>query len=462
MNIKQSIFRPFSIRGNAERDLPDEVVRQIGRAIGAYFDAGSLPTTLVVGRDVRQSSPRISQALISGLVDTGCAVIDVGLVPTPTLNFAVDHFGAQGGAMVTASHNPPPDNGLKLRAEQTLTGEALQKIYRLAQSEYLPQGKGEAITMDALIPYLIALQERVAPGRALKIVVDGANGANGPIVSAFLRRQGHTVFELFTAADGSFPSRNPDPTAENALQAAAQLVLEQRAHFGLAFDGDGDRIALIDDKGRVHYGDIILMLLARQEAQRGAPPKVVFDVSCTQALSDDIIAHGGQPFQTVVGYAFVQQKMLEVGALLGGETAGHIFCLDSQFRFDDAILASVKLLNYFSEQTQPVSQLIADLPRYHTSPNYRLPCPDALKAQVIAAITRHYQRTHSVDTTDGAKIMFPRGWALIRQSNTQPALSFRAEGETPEALERIKKEALAVVYEQLAISYEQLQMTNDK
>ncbi len=452
--IKQSIFRPFSIRGNAERDLPNEVVTQIGRAVGAYFEAGNLPTTLVVGRDVRQSSPRISRALISGLVDAGCAVIDIGLVPTPTLNFAVDHFGAQGGAMVTASHNPPPDNGLKLRADQTLTGEALQEIYRLAQAGALPRGKGEVITMDALIPYLIALQERVEPGRALKIVVDGGNGANGPIVAAFLRQQGHTVFELFAKADGSFPNRNPDPTAENALKAAAQLTLEQGAHFGLAFDGDGDRIALIDNKGRVHYGDIILMLLARQEARRGAPPKVVFDVSCTKALSDDIIAHGGQPFQTIVGYAFVHQKMQEVGALLGGESAGHIFCLDSQFRFDDAILASVKLLNYFSGQAQPVSQLIADLPRYHTSPNYRIACPDALKAQVIAAITQHYQATHQVDVTDGAKIMFSRGWALVRQSNTQPALSFRAEGETPAEMERIKNDVLAVIDEQLAINSE--------
>ena len=451
MNVKKDIFRAFSIRGNAARDLPDGVVRQIGRAIDAYFSHG-LPTTLVVGRDVRQSSPRISRALISGLVDAGCTVIDIGLVPTPTLNFAVDYFGAQGGIMVTASHNPPPDNGLKLRAEQTLTGEALQEIYRLAQSDDFPQGKGQAITMDALIPYLIALQERVEPGRALKIVVDGGNGANGPIVSAFLRQQGHTVFELFTEADGTFPNRNPDPTAENALNAAAQAVVAQGADFGLAFDGDGDRIALIDDKGGVHYGDIILMLLARQEARRGSPLKVVFDVSCTKALSDDIIAHGGQPFQTVVGYAFVQQKMQEVGALLGGESAGHIFCLDSQFRFDDAILASVKLLNYFSGQAQPVSQLIADLPHYHTTPNYRIACPDALKAQVVAAITQHYQRTHSVDTTDGAKIMFPRGWALIRQSNTQPALSFRAEGETPEEMERIKQEVWAAVNEQLAMN----------
>jgi len=452
MIIKQDIFRPFSIRGNAERDLPDEVARQIGRAVGAYFNKGA-PLTLVVGRDVRQSSPRISRTLISGLADAGCAVIDVGLVPTPTLNFAVDHFGAAGGVMVTASHNPPPDNGLKLRGEQTLTGEALQEIYRLTQSDKLPQGKGEVITMDALIPYLIALQERVESGRALKIVVDGGNGANGPIVSAFLRQQGHTVSEVFIEADGTFPNRNPDPTAENALNVAAQEVVAQSADFGLAFDGDGDRIALIDDQGGLHYGDIILMLLARQAAQRG-PVKVAFDVSCTKALSDDIIARGGQPFQTVVGYAFVQQKMLEVGALLGGESAGHIFCLDSQFRFDDAILASVKLLNYFSEQAQPVSQLVADLPRYHTTPNYRIACPDALKTQVVAAITQHYQRTHSVDTTDGAKIMFPRGWALIRQSNTQPALSFRVEGETAEEMERIKKEVRAVVNEQLAMNSE--------
>jgi phosphomannomutase/phosphoglucomutase len=225
-------------------------------------------------------------------------------------------------------------------------------------------------------------------------------------------------------------------------------VLAEGADLGLAYDGDGDRVVLVDNRGAIYFGDIILMLLARQAAQQG-PFKVVHDVSTTKALADDIAAHGGQSYPVPVGYAFVHDKMREVGATLGGETAGHIFCLDDEFRFDDALLASVKLLNYISASNQSVSSLIDDLPRYYTSPNYRIFCPDHLKAQVIQSLIERLQTTHSVDTMDGAKIMFDQGWALIRPSNTQPALTFRAEGESAVEMERIKTEVSLLLKNEL-------------
>ncbi|MEM7034544.1 MAG: phosphomannomutase/phosphoglucomutase [Chloroflexota bacterium] len=445
--MKQSMFREFSIRGEADRDLPDATVQKIGQAIGTYFANRSLGS-LVIGHDVRLSSPRISEALIAGLLTTGASVIDIGLVPTPVLNFAVDHYQASGGIMITASHNPAKDNGLKLRAEETLTGQALQDIYHIAVQGTFNQGHGSVQKQSGLSPYLVALQQRLTTNQPHKIVIDGGNGINGKVVSDFLRGLGHTVIEVFTEPDGQFPNRSPDPTGPDALLVAGQAVVDHQADFGFAYDGDGDRVALIDENGSPHYGDIILMLLARHALQAG-PTHVVHDVSCTKALADDITNNGGMAHPAAVGYAFVHTKMREVEATLGGETAGHIFYLDDAFLFDDAILASVKLLNYFSNAAQPVSALVADLPRYHTSPNLRIYCPDDLKVSFIQTVVQHYQKTNAVNTIDGAKIDFEQGWALVRQSNTQPAISLRFEGETEAQMKQIQAEVMAYLQETL-------------
>lgn len=448
MPINHNIFREFSIRGIADSDLADDVVVAIGQATGAFFkQEGS--EKIVVGRDARLSSPRISRGLVEGLLQAGLHVMDVGQAPTPAHNFATDFYGAGGGVMVTASHNPPEHNGLKLRnRDRTLYDHEIQEIYRLAVNR--PEGFGKPFgsveQVDILPVYLERLRaqaqqtfEVLKTSKVLKIVVDGGNGANGLIVAGLLRELGCQVSELYCEPDGRFPHRSPDPTASGALADLSAQVLAEGADLGLAYDGDGDRVVLVDDRGDIYLGDIILMLLARQAAQQG-PFKVVHDVSTTKALADDIVAHGGQSYPVPVGYAFVHDKMREVGATLGGETAGHIFCLDDEFRFDDALLASVKLLNYISASNQSVSSLIDDLPRYHTSPNYRIFCPDHLKAQVIQSLINRLQVTHSVDTMDGAKIIFEHGWGLIRPSNTQPALTFRAEGESAAEMERIKTE----------------------
>jgi phosphomannomutase/phosphoglucomutase len=448
MHINPDIFREFSIRGIANSELTNDVVMAIGRAIGTHFNHQGHPL-LVVGRDVRSSSTRIGQTLIEGLLQTGLNVIDVGLVPTPLHNFATDFYQAAGGVMVTASHNPPEYNGFKIRADESLTGQTLRQIYQLATAGNFAEGQGTISQKDALPAYVSALHQHAQASRPLKIVVDGGNGTNGTVVADLLGQQGHTIIELFTQPDGTFPHRNPDPTAKGALSMTAQTVVDQQADCGLAYDGDGDRVVLIDEQGGVHFGDIILMLLARQAAQQG-PFKVVYDISSTKALADDIIAHGGEAYPAPVGYTFIHHKMKEIGANLGGETAGHIFCLDNRFRFDDAILASIKLLNYITAQNQPVSRLIAALPRYYTSPNYRLFCPDELKAVVIQNLTTTYQMSHPVDTTDGVKIMFEHGWALIRQSNTQPALTFRVEGETIAEKERLEQAVRPVVEQELA------------
>ena len=447
MRISSHIFREFSIRGVAEQDLPDEVVVLLGRAIGTYFRQRE-GQNLVVGRDVRRSSMRISQALIAGLIQTGIDVIDVGLVPTPVHNFATDFLAANGGIMVTASHNPPEDNGLKMRGDQTLSGQAIQQIFHLAIEGNFVLGRGTLLERDALTPYLAALWRYVRPGRVLKIAVDGGNGTNGPVVVALLRQLGHTVFELFVEPDGAFPNRSPDPTKSGATDHLSQLVRAEKADLGVAYDGDGDRLVVVDEAGNRMLGDQIMMILAR-DILRGGPAKIVYEILCTQALADDVRAHGGEPVMTPSGYAFVHQAMQETGAALGGELSGHLFLNEPEFRFDDAILGTVKLLNILAQSSQPLSALVSDLPTYHSSPELRVKCPDEAKARVVERVKAEFVNDYHVDTLDGARIHFDEGWALVRQSNTQPVISMRFEARSREGLAMIQTRVQTLVEAEL-------------
>ncbi len=447
MQISPHIFREFSIRGVAEQDLTNEVVVRVGRAIGTYFRRHD-KQTLVVGRDVRNSSARISRALITGLAQTGVKVIDVGLVPTPVHNFATDFLAAAGGIMVTASHNPPEDNGLKIRGRQTLTGGEIQQIFQLAVGGNFVAGQGTVLEKDALPPYLAALRRYVRPGRSLKIAVDGGNGTNGPVVVELLRQLGHTVFELFVEPDGAFPNRSPDPTKSGATDALSLLVKAEKADLGLAYDGDGDRLVVVDEAGNRVLGDQIMMILARDILQ-GGPAKIVYEILCTQALADDVRAHGGEPVMTPSGYAFVHQAMQQTGAALGGELSGHLFLNEPEFRFDDAILATVKLLNILAQSAYPLSALVADLPTYHSSPELRVKCRDEVKARVVERIKAQFANDYYVDVLDGARIHFDEGWALVRQSNTQPVISMRFEARSREALAMIQTRVQALVEAEL-------------
>ncbi|MFQ5400989.1 MAG: phosphomannomutase/phosphoglucomutase [Anaerolineae bacterium] len=452
MQINPHIFREFSIRGVAEDDLYNEVVICIGRAIGAFFRQRG-GRRLVIGRDVRVSSPRIGRALIDGLLQSGINVIDLGSVPTPVLNFSTDFYGADGGVMVTASHNPPNYNGLKIRAEQTLHGDALQEIYRLAQRDLPPATEtGTRRAVNPLSDYLHRLRSHAqwaAADCTLKIVVDGGNGANGRIVSQLLSALGCEVVELFCEPDGRFPNRKPDPTAAGATKPLAAAVLAENAHLGVAYDGDGDRLAAVDEQGRTIYGDQLLMLLAR-DVLHLRPARVVYEVLCSQALADDVRAHGGTPIMTPSGYAFVHRAMHESGAALGGELSGHFFFDEPDFRFDDAILATLRLLNVVIQAGRPLSQLVAALPSYHASPEVRLPCPDERKPEVVTRVQQQYRGRYKVELVDGARIHFPQGWALVRQSNTQPVISMRFEALTPQHLTAIRTEVQSLVESTIA------------
>jgi phosphomannomutase/phosphoglucomutase len=278
-------------------------------------------------------------------------------------------------------------------------------------------------------------------------VVDGGNGTNGLIASRLLHDLGCQVVQLYCEPDGNFPHRDPDPTAPGALTDLAAKVRAEGAHLGLAYDGDGDRLALVDEKGQVVLGDQVLMLLSRdvlQRAKRG-PAKVVYEILCTQAVADDVIAHGGEPIMVPSGYAFVHQAMRDAPAALGGELSGHLFFDEPGFRFDDAILGTIKLINLVSRGEQPLSALVTEIPAYHSSPEVRIACPDAAKASVIEQVKGQFEGKYKVETVDGARIHFPGGWALVRPSNTQPVISMRFEARSAEQLKAIQTQVQSLV-----------------
>ncbi|MBN2148797.1 MAG: phosphomannomutase/phosphoglucomutase [Anaerolineales bacterium] len=407
-------------------DLDAERMVAIGQGVGKWFvQRGG--RSLVAGCDVRESSPQLHQALIEGILAAGLDVIDVNRVPTPLLNFATDYYQASGGVMVTASHNPREYNGLKIRAGRTVYGEALEEIYKLSLESQPAAVKGRCQKIDPLPVYTAEISRRTQLRRPLHVVVDGGNGMNGLVVPGLLRGLGCRVTELYCQPDGSFSNRDPDPTAPGATDALAAAVLEQQAQMGLAFDGDGDRVILVDEMGRPVLGDVTLMLLARSALKKQPGAKVVYEVLCSQAVADDIAAHGGQAVAAPSGYAYVHNQMLESGATLGGEMSGHFFLLDDMFKFDDAILAAVQCVALVANQDRPLSALVDDLPRYFSSRELRLACPDVSKSEIVQAVDAHYAVRYPVERLDGARIIFPDGWAMVRQSNTQPVISLRFE-----------------------------------
>jgi phosphomannomutase/phosphoglucomutase len=356
-------------------------------------------------------------------------------------------YAAAGGVMVTASHNPAEYNGLKIRADDTLSGEDLREIYHIASQnsaattvlqtdeEIGPQRR------DPLPVYTAHLKPHARIRRPLKVVVDAGDGTNGLIVPDLVRDWGCQVIPLYCEPNGDFPHRDPDPTAPGAMADLAARVRMEGADLGLAYDGDGDRLALVDEQGQPVLGDQVLMLLARDVLRQG-PAKIVYEILCTQALADDVIAHGGEPIMAASGYAFVHQAMRETGAALGGEFSGHLFFDEPDFRFDDSILASLRILNIVSGSQAPLSAMVAELPSYHSSPQIRLACPEGIKTQVVEQIKNYYKTSYPVDELDGARINFPDGWALVRASNTQPVLSLRFEARSQDSLERYKRQVL--------------------
>jgi len=437
--INPAIFRESDIRGLVDIDLIPETVELIGKAIGTFMRRRDA-RLLGLGRDVRESSDAFYEALSYGITSTGCHVVDIGTIPTPVLYFALHHLKLDGGVMITGSHNPPEYNGFKISfGVNSLYGEAIQELRFLIEAEDFEVGQGKRLESDVREEYKKTICNLTTLSRPLRVVVDGGNGCFGFVGPEILKRLGLDVIEIYCEPDGRFPNHHPDPTVPENIEVLRRTVQKKGADLGIGFDGDVDRIGVVDDAGNTILNDELLIIFARDLLKRHPGAVIIGEVKCSENLFRDITNHGGVPIMTAVGHSLIKERMRETGALLAGEMSGHIFFADGQFQYDDAIFAACRLLQILSASNRPLSKMIQNLPRTATTPEIRVACPDEQKFKIVQRIKSHFANQYPMTHIDGVRLDFGDGWALIRASNTQPALTLRFEAKTAERLEEIQK-----------------------
>lgn len=445
------IFREYDIRGVADRDLDDELMLDLGRALGTMHRRNGR-ARIALGRDCRVSSPRIHAALTKGLLEAGMNLVDVGVGPTPMMYFAVFHLSLDGGAQVTGSHNPPEDNGIKMmKGKASLFGEDIKTLQQMIlDKDFDLPGGGAVEEVDLTAAYAGFMRGNIELARTdVRVAIDAGSGAGGPLALAAFDAVGLDPIPILCEMDGRFPVHHPDPSDEETLQMLKDTVAREELELGIAFDGDADRIGVIDAKGNVIWGDRLLIVLARALLREHPGAAVLGEVKCSQTLYDDIAKSGGRPILWKTGHSLIKAKMKEEGALLAGEMSGHIFFADRFFGFDDAIYAALRLIEIVASSSVPLHELLADVPETYSTPELRVPCPDDEKFAVVDKVLAHYQATHEVVDVDGARVLFGQGadaaWGLVRASNTQPVLVMRFEAASAERLAEIRDEVESVV-----------------
>jgi len=439
--LNPHIFRAYDVRGRVGDDVNPDVFRLVGTAYGTLIRRRG-GRAIAVGQDNRASSDGLKAAFVAGSRAAGLDVVDIGLTPTPLLYFATAHWRLDGGANITGSHNPVEYNGVKMvhPGAAPLTEEEIQSLRTMIEVGDFEAGRGTLTTRSPRAEYLDTVARLVRPARPLKVVVDAGNGVAGPWAPDVLRRLGCEVLELYCESDGTFPNHLPDPEdAENVRDLQAR-VLDVGADLGLAYDGDADRVGVIDERGRRHEADVILALLARDLLARHPGAKVVFDVKCSQALVDDIVQHGGVPVMWKTGHSHLKRKMREDGILLGGEVSGHMFFAEGYYGVDDGILASAKIVEIAARTVAPVSTLFDSVPHRCATPELKAPCPDAEKFRIIDELVSELRGRYETIDIDGARVLFPGGgWGLVRASNTNPYLTLRFEAHTEGEVAEMKR-----------------------
>ena len=436
MNVE--VFREYDVRGIVEKDLNTEFVYDLGKSIGTYAIRYGVKT-MTLGRDCRLSSEEYHDAIRRGINATGVNVIDIGLCVTPMLYFSIRHLSTEGGVMVTGSHNPPEFNGFKICiGPDTIFGQDIQELRRIMESGQYISGKGTTHQEDVSKAYEDYIFNHIEIKRCLHIVVDAGNGVAGLFALPLFKRFGCEVTCLYCEPDGRFPHHFPDPTIPENLKELIAQVKEKKADIGIAYDGDADRIGVITDKGEILWGDELLLLFSRFILQKNPGAAIIGEVKCSQKLYDDIEKHGGRPIMWKAGHSLIKAKMKEETALLGGEMSGHLFFADRYFGYDDAIYASVRLLEILSMSGQKISEILSDVPRTFTTPEIRVDCPDHIKFQVVEEVKAHFKKDYKIVDIDGVRIPFEDGWGLLRPSNTQPAVVLRFEATTEERLHVIR------------------------
>ncbi|HET7789950.1 MAG TPA: phosphomannomutase/phosphoglucomutase [Gemmatimonadales bacterium] len=446
MKVPADIFRQYDIRGTVAKELTPDLARAIGQAVATlgWRRLGRAPR-FAVGRDNRPSGAALAGGVVQGIVAAGGAAVDVGELPTPALYFATHTLQVDGGVQVTGSHNPPEFNGFKMvLAGDAVYGDEIQAMRRLIADGGLEARSGGTHAREgAILPaYRDAIVQRNAPlARRVKVVVDCGNGVSSLIAISTLENLGALVVPLFAESDGTFPNHHPDPTVLENLKDLRAAVVKEGAELGIAFDGDGDRIGAVDERGTVVFGDQLLVLFGRDLARRmGKGQAVIFDVKCSEVLPRMLERAGLKPVMWKTGHSLIKQKMKEERAPLAGEMSGHMFFGGDWYGFDDALFAAARLLHYVAREGGPLSRLLADLPRTFATPELRVDCPDARKFAVVEEAARHFAARYPVVTLDGVRITFAEGWGLLRASNTQPVLVMRFEAASEAALSRYRAE----------------------
>jgi phosphomannomutase/phosphoglucomutase len=438
MQINPQIFREYDIRGVVDRDLTPEIAKRLGQGFGTHM-ARLGQKELVVGKDGRLSSTAFEEALIEGLLSTGCHVVNIGLCPTPVYYFSVFHLDKDGGMMVTGSHNPPEFNGFKVSVgKSTIFGEEIQNLGRLTEKGEFSSGKGTLRTEEIIRPYQDYIRKNLKLEKPLKVVIDSGNGTAGVVAGPLLRNLGCELEELYCDVDGRFPNHFPDPTIPGNLKDLIDRVKKTRADVGIGYDGDADRIGVVDDQGNIIWGDQLMILFSREILKDKKGAAFVAEVKCSQNLFNDIERQGGRAIMWRTGHSLIKEKMREEKAVLGGEMSGHIFFADRYFGYDDAIYASCRLIELLSKTDKKLSQLLSDVPKTFITPEIRVDCPDEIKFKVVDWVKETLKKEYTVIDVDGVRVRFEDGWGLARASNTQPALVLRFEALTERRLSQIR------------------------
>ena len=442
MDISSSIFKAYDIRGIVEKELTPEVVKLIGMAIGSESIAQG-ERGIVVGRDGRLTGPMLSESLISGLIESGCHVVDIGMVPTPLVYFATYTKGASSGVMVTGSHNPPEYNGFKIMiAGETLAADKIQNLYSRIVNQQFSSGSGSSTSINIDQDYMDTIKSDIVLERELNIVVDCGNGIAGNIAPKLFESLGAKVTKLFCLVDGRFPNHHPDPSNPENLEDLIKEVIDTGADLGLAFDGDGDRLGLVDNNGNMIWADRQMILYARDVLSRKPGAKIIFDVKCSSLLPKDISEHGGEPIMSRTGHSFIKNKLKETDAELGGEMSGHIFFKDRWYGFDDALYTAARLLEIISKTDKTCAEIFAELPSSVSTPEINIHFDK--QGQQYDAMDALYKNVDfpgaEINTLDGVRVDYENCWGLVRASNTTPCLVLRFEGRDKEALNSIKSQ----------------------
>lgn len=438
--MNPNVFREYDIRGVVDLDIHDDDVVLLGKAFGTYM-AGQNKRLVAVGRDCRLSSDHYRGLLVQGLVATGMDVVDFGMCPTPLLYFGLRHLDREGGIMITASHNPPEYNGFKVcNGYDTISGPEIQKLRQIKEKGAFAEGRGEVREVNIVAPYSDFVVSNIRLERRLRVGVDAGNATGGPIALPILERLGCDVFPLYCEPDGTFPNHEPDPTVLPNLKDLIRMVQRERLDVGVAYDGDCDRLGVVDHRGEVVYGDKLMVIFAREILSRRPGTTFVSEVKCSKTLYDDIEKRGGRAIMGRTGHSLMKARMKEVDAVLAGEMSGHMFFKDRFFGFDDGIYASCRLLEILSETGKTISELLDGIPETFTTPEIRVECPDEIKFDVVELARRFFvEGGYRVIDVDGVRIVFQDGWGLVRASNTQPVLVLRYEAETEGRLEEIRE-----------------------